>query len=81
MCHKGKKFEWTYVSDAFNNEIISSHISFKQGDNNPYYKCLEDLIEKTKQQQNPVMLHTDQGSVYCSAAFYNGINATILLSK
>ena len=31
---------------------------------------LKDLIEKTKQQYNPVILHTDQGAVYCSVAFY-----------
>lgn len=71
MYHKGKRFEWTYMLDAFNNEIISSHISFRQGDSNPYYKCLEDLIEKTKQQHDPVILHTDQGAVYCSVAFYH----------
>ena len=35
MYHKGKRFEWTYMLDAFNNEIISSHISFRQGDSNP----------------------------------------------
>ena len=69
--HKGKKFEWTYMLDTFNNEIISSHISFKQADSKPYYQCLEDLIEKTKEQKDPVILHTDQGSVYSSAAFYD----------
>ncbi len=56
--------------DTFNNEIISSHISFRQGDSNPCYKSLEDLIEKTKQQHDPVILHTDQAAVYCSVAFY-----------
>ena len=71
MSHKGRKFEWTYILDAFNNEIISSHISFRQGDIRPYYQCLEDLIEKTKEQAYPVTLHTDQGSVYSSAAFYD----------
>ena len=71
MYHKGKSFEWTYMLDAFNNEIISSHISFRQGDSNPYYKCLEDLIEKTKKQRDPVILHTDQGAVYGSVAFYH----------
>ena len=71
MSHKGRKFEWTYMLDAFNNEIISSHISFRQGDNKPYFRCLNDLIEKTKEQENPVILHTDQGSVYSSAAFYD----------
>lgn len=71
MKHKGKKFEWTYMLDTFNNEIIASHIGKRQGDNRPYYMCLNDLIEKTKEQNDPVTLHTDQGSVYSSAAFFD----------
>ncbi len=71
MSYRGRRFEWTYMMDAFNNEIISSHISFRQGDARPYYMCLEELIEKTKEQKDPVILHTDQGSVYSSAAFYD----------
>ena len=69
--HKGKSYEWTYLLDTFNNEIISSHISSIRGDRLPYFKCLKDLIEKTKEQKAPVTLHTDQGSVYSSAAFFN----------
>ena len=71
MKHKGKQFEWTYLLDTFNNEIISSHIGKRAGDIKPYYDCLEDLIEMTKEQKDPVTLHTDQGSVYSSAAFCN----------
>ena len=69
--HKGIKYEWTYLLDTFNNEIISSHISNKQGDRRPYFKCLNDLIEQTKEQKTPVTLHTDQGAVYSSTAFFN----------
>jgi transposase InsO family protein len=32
---------------------------------------IEDLIEKVKEQIEPVTLHTDQGSVYSSTAFFN----------
>lgn len=71
MSHKGRKFEWTFMLDTFNNEIIASHISQHRGDIRPYYACLEDLIQKTKEQTDPVILHTDQGTVYSSAAFYN----------
>ena len=31
----------------------------------------DDLIEKAKEQADPVTFHTDQGSVYSSQAFYN----------
>ena len=69
--HKGVRYEWTYLLDTFNNEIISSHITDVVGDRRPYFRCLEDLIEKTKEQAFPVILHTDQGSVYSSEAFFN----------
>lgn len=62
-------YEWTYILDTFNNEIISHHISTREGDKIPYYQCLEDLKEKVKEQKEPVVLHTDQGSVYSSRAF------------
>lgn len=62
-------YEWTYILDTFNNEIISHHLSTIEGDKRPYYQCLEDLKEKIKEQKDPVVLHTDQGSVYSSRAF------------
>lgn len=67
--HKGIKYEWTYILDTFNNEIISSHLSDIPGDRRPYFKCLSDLKERIKEQKEPVILHTDQGSIYSSKAF------------
>ena len=69
--HRGIRYEWTYILDTFNNEILSSHISGIPGDRRPYFNCLKDLIQITKEQADPVTLHTDQGSVYSSAAFYD----------
>ena len=71
ITHNKRQYEWTFILDTFNNEIISSHVSSRHGDIKPYYDCLKDLILKTKEQAYPVTLHTDQGSVYSSAAFYN----------
>jgi len=68
--HKGKRWEWTYLLDTYNNEIIASSVTDKQGSNLPYYHCLDILKEKTKKQTHPVVLHTDQGSVYSSRAFF-----------
>ena len=67
--HQGIKYEWTYILDTFNNEIIASHLSNIPGDRRPYFKCLEDLKERIKEQKEPVILHTDQGSIYSSKAF------------
>lgn len=62
--HKGVRWEWTYMLDVYNNEIIASSVTNKTGSSLPYYHCLNTLIEKTKEQNCPVTLHTDQGSVY-----------------
>ena len=67
--HHKTMYEWTYFLDTYNNEIIASHISPKTGDRKPYFKCLDDLKNIMKEQKEPVVLHTDQGSVYSSRAF------------
>ena len=61
--HKGIKWEWTYLLDVYNNEIIASSITRKVGSSLPYYHCIDVLVEKTREQTHPVTLHTDQGSV------------------
>lgn len=67
--HKGKVYEWTYMLDTYNNEIISHHLSERQGDRKPYFDCLNDLKQKIKEQKTPTVLHTDQGTIYSSKAF------------
>lgn len=48
IMHKGIRWEWTYLLDVFNNEIIASSVTNKVGSSLPYYHCLEYLIEKRK---------------------------------
>ena len=62
--------EETFFKLAVNNEIIASSVTNKVGSSLPYYHCLEYLIEKKKEQIYPATLHTNQGSVYSSAGFY-----------
>ena len=52
----GDLYEWTYILDTFNNEIISSHISSKPGDRRPYFECLEDLKKKIEEKKAPIVL-------------------------
>ena len=66
---KGGKYEWTYILDTFNNEIIASSLSRREGDTKPYFDCLKVLVQKAKEQTAPVVLHTDQGAIYSSKAF------------
>jgi len=67
--HHGMTYEWTYMIDVFDNSIITSHISGRQGDIRPYYECLKDLKELTKKKTTPTVLHTDQGAVYSSVRY------------
>ena len=67
--HRGHTYEWTYVMDTYNNEIISHHLSSRPGDRRTYFSCLNDLLKKIEEQTTPVVLHTDQGAVYSSKAF------------
>lgn len=59
-----------YILDTYNNEIIASAVTNRMGSSLPYYECLKILIEKAKEQPCPATHHTDQGSVYSSADFY-----------
>lgn len=70
--NKGKLYEWTLFIDTFNNEILAHALSSYLGDPIPYFKCLDDLkrrLRKVKEQTAPLVLHTDQGSIYSSKAF------------
>ena len=67
--NKGNSWEWTYILDTFNNEIIASSVSSKRGDIKPYFDTLEQLKTKLKGAEHPVILHTDQGAVYSSRAY------------
>lgn len=67
--NKGIAYEWTYILDTFNNEIIASSLSSRTGDPKPYYTCLDQLKKQIKGAAFPTILHTDQGAVYSSRAF------------
>lgn len=67
--HKGRQYEWTYLLDTYNNEILSHHLTSRPGDRRPYFSCLKDLKKKIEEQTTPLVLHTDQGAVYSSRAF------------
>lgn len=67
--YNGENYEWTYLLDTYNNEIISHHLSKRQGDRKPYFDCLNDLKQKIEEKKTPTVLHTDQGTIYSSKAF------------
>ena len=71
LAHRGKQYEWTFIIDVFSHSIIASSLSSKHGDNLPYYNCLDQLIQIIKKEEysEPIIFHSDQGTVYSSKGF------------
>ena len=77
-------YELTLYMDLFNNEFVAFYLSNKKGDPSSYHIALANLIEiKNKKYTDlEMILHSDQGSVYCSKKFneslhlYNIIHST-----
>lgn len=69
--HRGTTYEWTYILGTYSNSTISSSISAKHGDAHPYYSCLNQLFKLIKKEEykEPIIFHSDQGSVYSSKGF------------
>ena len=70
---KGIYYELTMYFDAWNKEIVGYGLVSRKGDIRSYYDGLNQILNKIKEEQieEPIILHTDQGSVYSSASFNN----------
>ena len=64
-------YELTLYMDLFNNEIVSYYLSNRKGDPSSYLIGMSKLIEEKnkKYMDLEMILHSDQGSVYCSKRF------------
>ena len=77
-------FELTLFMDLFNNEIIAYYLTNKKGNPDAYHIALANVIEQKnkKYMDLEMIIHSDQGSVYCSKRFneslplYNIIHST-----
>lgn len=69
-------YELTLFMDLFNNEIIAYYLSDKKGNPEAYHIGLAKVIEeKNKQYMDlEMILHSDQGSVYCSKRFNESLH-------
>ena len=70
---KGTYYELTMYFDAWNKEIVGYGLASRKGDIRSYYDGLNQVLNKIKEEkiEEPVILHTDQGSVYSSYAYNN----------
>ncbi|MER2027215.1 MAG: IS3 family transposase [Lachnospiraceae bacterium] len=72
-------FEVTFYFDVFTKEILTYKVAARKGDRNQYINGLEDVKDLLKGQTEPVVLHTDQGSVYASMAYNDLIKDTVIV--
>lgn len=69
--HKGVLYDLVLYLDAFNNEIVAYGYTKNHNSIKPYYDGLELLLSKIKEVEYQTVLHSDQGIVYSSMAFFN----------
>lgn len=69
-------FEVTFYFDVFTKEILTYKATDRRGDRMQYIEGLNDVVSMLKGIVEPVILHTDQGSVYASMAYNELIKDT-----
>ena len=72
-------FEVTFYFDVFTKEILTARVADKRGSRDQYIDGLKDVIGLLKGILEPVILHTDQGSVYASMAYNELIKDTNII--
>jgi transposase InsO family protein len=65
----GLYFEVTFFFDVFTKEILTYRIAPRRGSRSQYIDGLEDVRKLLIDDPNPVIIHTDHGSVYTSSSF------------
>ena len=66
-------FEVTFYFDVFTKEMLTHRVGVRRGDRTQYLDGLEDVLQILRfdgfATSEPIILHTDQGSVYSSIAY------------
>lgn len=72
-------FELTFYFDVFTKEMLSWKLAERRGAREQYLDGLQDVVDLLKDASEPVVLHTDQGSVYSSMAYNELIKDTMIV--
>lgn len=72
-------FELTFYFDVFTKEMLSWKLAERRGAREQYIEGLQDVINLLKGAAEPVVLHTDQGSVYSSMTYNELIKDTLIV--
>lgn len=71
--------EVTFYFDVFTKEILAHHAADRRGSNRQYIDGLQDVMGLLKGCGAPVVLHTDQGSVYASMSYNELIKDSVIV--
>ena len=72
-------YEVTFYFDVFTKEILAWQVATKRGSRDQYINGLSVVIDLLKGNLDPVILHSDQGSVYASMAYNDLIKDTNII--
>ena len=72
-------YEVTFYFDVFTKEILSWQVATRRGSRDQYINGLSVVVDLLKGNADPVILHTDQGSVYASMAYNDLIKDTNII--
>lgn len=77
---RGKKYDWTFYLDVFNNEIVGSDVRDSLNGNGVlnHKEALNSMLRnkiKRGYENLDTIVHTDQGAVYFSVSFNNIFNS------
>lgn len=76
----GHYYELTLFLDIWNNEIVAHRLTSRRGDRMQYLDGLADLKELwSRQPGGQMILHSDQGTVYASKEFNEGLEKLRIL--
>ena len=86
---KGKKYDWTFYLDVFNNEIVGLDVRETMYGNGilNHKKIVENMLNnkiKRGYKDLDTIVHTDQGIIYSSVSFnniFNSYNITRSMSR
>ena len=71
--------EVTFYFDVFTKEILSYKVAERRGAREQYIDGLNDVISLLRGTVEPVILHTDQGTVYASMTYNELIKDTNII--
>ena len=72
-------YELTMYFDVFTKELLVWKLADRRGCRDQYINGLEDVVKLLKGNEEPTVLHTDQGSVYASMAYNELIKDTLIV--